>query len=316
MKINAHLHVNYQGLTHDTIITYLDKHHFDLCWLLTWEEINPGKWYYSHLSVEDVLHVYETYPSRVIPMYAPDPNNMDAPSLLKNAYDKGIKGCAELKVTLNWQSDAIKKLLSVVSELNIPVLFHMEESYHWTHPLEQDNAFDNFFLKILKWKGLSGLPNQFINRMIDNWTPLYRWVQKRTAFFPGYLLDFSALGIILDLYPTINFIGHGPLFWKHISKHDEPSSAYPKGHISEKGLLCYFLDHYPNLYADISAYSGFNALQRDIHFSKQFVHDYSHKLIFGTDNTHYGHENLLKSLKLSSEILNQIFWENAYKLLK
>ena len=43
------------------------------------------------------------------------------------------------------------------------------------------------------------------------------------------------------------------------------------------------LADYPNLYADMSAGSGFNALSRDEDFTAGFLHRHRKKLLFGSD---------------------------------
>lgn len=48
------------------------------------------------------------------------------------------------------------------------------------------------------------------------------------------------------------------------------------------------LEKYDNLYADISAGSGWNALTRDPDFTPGFVERHWRKLLFGTDVTRYG----------------------------
>jgi len=316
MRIDAHMHVNFNNYNAEDIIDYLNKNKFDCCWLMTWEEVDCGKWHYEHLSVEDVYETYLLYPSRIIPMYAPDPHQEDAAKKLMYWYNKGIKGCAELKATLNWKSDKLTSLLSTVSELKLPLTFHMEEAKEILVPVKLDNFFETFCLAVMRSNRLFGLPKKIINILVEAYQPFMKWKKKRTHLFPGYMLDFSSLAVILNDYPNINFIGHGPLFWKHISADAANScSMYPKGVIKGEGLICEFLRHYPNLYADISGESCFNALNRDHNFSKKFISEFSHKLIFGTDNSTLGHERLLTSFDLSAGAMKQILGENAANLI-
>ncbi len=88
---------------------------------------------------------------------------------------------------------------------------------------------------------------------------------------------------ILRAYPNTNFIGHGDLFWAHISADVPTDRGYPSGPIKPGGLTDKFLSHYPNLYADMSANSGNNALSRDQEFSRDFIVRHRSKLIFGSD---------------------------------
>ncbi len=59
--------------------------------------------------------------------------------------------------------------------------------------------------------------------------------------------------------------------------------GYPDGPIKPGGLTDGNLRAFPNLYADMSANSGNNALSRDKGFAKDFVARHKDKLIFGSD---------------------------------
>jgi uncharacterized protein len=88
---------------------------------------------------------------------------------------------------------------------------------------------------------------------------------------------------VLRTYPKTNFIGHGDLFWAHISADVPVDRGYPSGPIKPGGLTDKFLSDFPNLYADISANSGNNALSRDTGFVRDFIVRHRSKLIFGSD---------------------------------
>jgi predicted TIM-barrel fold metal-dependent hydrolase len=88
---------------------------------------------------------------------------------------------------------------------------------------------------------------------------------------------------ILRAYPRTNFIGHGDLFWAHISANVPTDRGYPAGPIQPGGLTDRWLSDFPNLYADMSANSGNNALSRDTGFSRGFLSRHKTKLIFGSD---------------------------------
>ena len=130
-------------------------------------------------------------------------------------------------------------------------------------------------------------------------------------------MDFSSLKTVLHDYPDVKFIGHGPFFWKHISADAKPGGlTHPVGQIKEGGLAHQFLREHNNLYADISGYSGFNAMNRDRNFANKFLLELSHKILFGTDNeVGLGLERLLESLGIPSGTLKKICGENAIKLL-
>jgi uncharacterized protein len=88
---------------------------------------------------------------------------------------------------------------------------------------------------------------------------------------------------ILRAYPKTSFIGHGDLFWAHISADVPADRGYPVGPIKPGGLTDKWLSEFPNLYADTSANSGNNALSRDPEFGPAFVERHRGKLIFGSD---------------------------------
>ena len=104
--------------------------------------------------------------------------------------------------------------------------------------------------------------------------------------FPGelpYNTGYDQFDKVLRAYPKTNFIGHGDLFWAHISADVPTDRGYPTGPVKPGGLTDKWLSDFPNLYADMSANSGNNALSRDLDFSKGFVLRHQDKLIFGSD---------------------------------
>jgi predicted TIM-barrel fold metal-dependent hydrolase len=104
--------------------------------------------------------------------------------------------------------------------------------------------------------------------------------------YPGelpYNTGYPEFDKVLREYPRTNFIGHGDLFWAHISADVPTDRGYPSGPIKPGGLTDRFLSDYPNLYADMSANSGNNALSRDQDFSRDFIVRHRAKLIFGSD---------------------------------
>jgi predicted TIM-barrel fold metal-dependent hydrolase len=134
--------------------------------------------------------------------------------------------------------------------------------------------------------------------------------------------------VFLDVASKYNktiFIMHGPGWWKHISS--IPScETYPRGPISPGGLIEKILESLDNVYADISATSGYNALDRDRGYAKLFLEKYNSRILFGTDfpcidmyGGQYGvdklHLNLLKSLDLKNKTMNNILYKNTERIL-
>ena len=80
--------------------------------------------------------------------------------------------------------------------------------------------------------------------------------------FPGempYNTGYPQFDKVLRAYPRTTFIGHGDLFWAHISALVPTDRGYPVGPIERGGLTDKWLSDFPNLYADMSANSGNNA---------------------------------------------------------
>jgi len=161
--------------------------------------------------------------------------------------------------------------------------------------------------------------------------------------FPGelpYNTGYPQFDQVLRRYPKTTFIGHGDLFWAHISANVPSDRGYPAGPIQPGGLTDRFLSDFPNLYADMSANSGNNALSRDLPFSRDFIVRHRSKLIFGSDcscadgkgaGVSQGNNpeasrlagkcvaratlGLLQSLT-SPEIFRQITWENGRRMFR
>ena len=161
--------------------------------------------------------------------------------------------------------------------------------------------------------------------------------------FPGelpYNTGYPEFYKVLRAYPKTKFIGHADLFWANISADVPTDRGYPSGPVKAGGLTDKFLSDYPNLYADMSANSGNNALSRDENFSREFIVRHRNKFIFGSDcscadgkgtGISQGRNpeasrlarkcvaretlGLLKRIT-SPEIFRQITWENGRKLFK
>ena len=155
-----------------------------------------------------------------------------------------------------------------------------------------------------------------------------------------YNTGYTQFDKVIRAYPRTNFIGHGDLFWAHISADVPADRGYPAGPIKKGGLTDRWLSDFPNLYADMSANSGNNALSRDTEFSRGFITRHRSKLIFGSDcSCTDGHgagisqgnnpeasrlagkcvarETLTVLKRLTSpEIFRQITFDNGVKLFK
>jgi len=88
---------------------------------------------------------------------------------------------------------------------------------------------------------------------------------------------------ILKTYPKTTFIGHADAFWANVSADYRNEAAYPAGPIKRGGVTDKWLGDYPNLFGDLSANSGNNAVSRDPEFTADFLKRLQDKLFFGSD---------------------------------
>lgn len=89
---------------------------------------------------------------------------------------------------------------------------------------------------------------------------------------------------VLQMFPKLTFIGHSQKFWAEISADvtEENRDGYPQGPVTP-GRLSELFRKYPNLHADISAYSGYNAMSRDPEYGYAFMEEFQDRLYFGLD---------------------------------
>ncbi len=97
---------------------------------------------------------------------------------------------------------------------------------------------------------------------------------------------------VLASYPDVDFIAHAHAWWAHIAADvsEDDLGEYPDGPIESPGRVPDLLDEYDNIYGDISAASGWNALTRDEAFGQRFLESHHEQLLFGTDYLYPGQE--------------------------
>lgn len=125
--------------------------------------------------------------------------------------------------------------------------------------------------------------------------------------------------------PETIFIGHAMAFWSEISADvsNKTRGGYPKGPVKHPGRLVQLLKKYPNLYGDLSAGSGYNAITRDRKYGYRFLQEFQDKLLFGTDLCHVVQEvpivdyfeEILKKGIISAEAHRKITHTNAERIL-
>ncbi len=145
---------------------------------------------------------------------------------------------------------------------------------------------------------------------------------------------------VLKAYPKTTFIGHADAFWANVSADYHNEAAYPAGPITRGGVTDKLLGDYPNLYGDMSANSGNNAMSREPEFTADFLKRHQDKLLFGSDcacsDGHGGGvsqnnnpaaarmtgkcvaRETLSVLKRSTspDVFQKIVWGNVHKLLR
>lgn len=75
------------------------------------------------------------------------------------------------------------------------------------------------------------------------------------------------------------------------------------------------LNRYPNLYCDISAGSGANALKRDMENARAFLLEFQDRILYGRDYFDNTHQEVLNALDLPESVLAKIYSGNALKLV-
>lgn len=93
------------------------------------------------------------------------------------------------------------------------------------------------------------------------------------------------LATLLEQAKDTIVLGHGQGFWSEMGAGLTPEwkMRYPTGAITEEGALPKLLRRYPNLYGDISAGSGHNAITRDPEYGVRFLNEFQDKIVLGTD---------------------------------
>lgn len=144
--------------------------------------------------------------------------------------------------------------------------------------------------------------------------------------FETYNLKYERFHRMLEKYSKVNFIGHAQTWWANIDrKHLEPI-LYPKGPVTPGGITDKLLSDYPNIFGDLSAGSGLNALLRDEDHAREFLHRHQDRLLYGSDCNDRegagkgcsGAQQLaaIRRLSPSAEVTRKILYENAARLFR
>ncbi|OGG44494.1 MAG: hypothetical protein A3F84_07065 [Candidatus Handelsmanbacteria bacterium RIFCSPLOWO2_12_FULL_64_10] len=291
MIIDAHNHVNYQGRDAAGVIAEMDASGIDLTWLLTWY-LPPGQHApgsartfgplnfrpdgaHAGATLDHILHACERYPGRFVAGYCPCPYEGDAARLFETAYH----------------------------------MHGVRVCGEWSYRLTLD---DPRSLELFRAAGRLGAP---VVLHMD--VPYLPDTEGRPVYQPfWYGGDIDNLERALRACPETVFIGHSPGFWRYISGDAETApESYPPGPITPGGRLHGLFEQYPNLYADLSAGSGLNALKRDLGHAREFVIRFADRLLFGRDDRGQALQEFLPTLDLPQEVAEKVYWKNALRLV-
>ena len=145
--------------------------------------------------------------------------------------------------------------------------------------------------------------------------------------FKMYNYGFERFFKMLEKYPKVVFIGHAQTWWANIDKHHQDQTVlYPKGPVTPGGLTDRYLSDYPNMYGDLSAGSGQNALTRDEAFARDFLTRHQNKLLYGSDCSDpdgagpkcIGAQTIavIRRLAAAKDVERKLLYENAKKLFR
>jgi predicted TIM-barrel fold metal-dependent hydrolase len=141
-----------------------------------------------------------------------------------------------------------------------------------------------------------------------------------------YNRGFDRFHKILEKFPKVNFIGHAQTWWGNIDRQHDQTVMYPKTKVTPGGITDRLLADYPNMYGDLSAGSGLNAMLRDEDRAREFLKRHQDKLLYGSDCNDVAGEGekcsgsrqlaTLRRLVSDQKILEKILYRNASRVLK
>ena len=145
--------------------------------------------------------------------------------------------------------------------------------------------------------------------------------------FETYNKGFERFHRMLEKYSRVRFIGHAQTWWANIDRnHADQKVLYPKGPVTAGGLTDRYLADYPNMFGDLSAGSGLNALSRDEEFTRGFLQRHQDKLVFGSDCSDSDGKGpncigsqtiaIIRRLAANPAIERKLLHGNAQKLLR
>jgi predicted TIM-barrel fold metal-dependent hydrolase len=140
-------------------------------------------------------------------------------------------------------------------------------------------------------KGAIGIGEQKFHLDCDS-APMIRLYEVASAYevpvllhfqHGSYNMGFDRFHKVLERFPKVNFIGHAQTWWGNIDADHVQTEMYPKTKVKPGGLTDRYLADYPNMFGDLSAGSGKNAMNRDEEHASAFLERHQDKLMLGPD---------------------------------
>lgn len=284
MIIDVHNHPDWHGYNLEKFLKNMDQYHIDKTWLLSWEtptdEYDPNS----------IKAIPEVGPRGPIPFAR-------CLSYAERAPERFILGFAPDPR----RPEAIDMLKAAVAIYGVRVCGELKLRMMLDNP----DA-----IRMYRYCGEQGLP---VTVHID-----YEFDTGKNYPRPNYWYGggIEAFERAIAACPETIFLGHAPGFWAHISGDDKyDKEPYPKGKVEPGGKIIEMLRKYPNLYCDMSAGSGCNALSRDPEFGKKFLLEFQDRILYARDYFDNKHQEFLNSLDLPKDVFDKIYSGNALKLV-
>ena len=282
MIIDAHNHPDWHKHNLQRFLENMDQYNIDKTWLLSWEappdECDPTYYRTCYVGPEGPISFANCLRYK------------------QQAPDKFVLGYAPDPR----RPEAIDRLQAAIDIHGVRVCGE----------LKLRMAYDNpDALRLFRFCGERGLP---VTVHIDYEFDTGRTYPRPNWWYGGGIEAFERA---VRACPDTVFIGHAPGFWAHVSDDGQFDQVmYPKGEVIP-GKAVEMLRRYPNLYADLSAGSGLNALQRDPAFAVDFLVEFQDRLLYARDNFDNRLQEFLSSLALPAEVLPKIHSDNALSLV-
>ena len=239
-------------------------------------------------------------------------------------------------------SSAEKGLPFGTNKANRKICEKFPDRYAWmcaVDPKGKETVYDR--LARFKAQGAIGVGEVTCNRRLDDpflqelfaaaeklGMPVTIHMSPEVGYSYGVVDDpgLPMLEEVLKKFPRLNILGHSQTFWIEMSadapKTREGRNAWGEGRIVPGGRVPELFAKYPNLWGDLSANSGGNAIMRDPEFGLWFLETYADRLFFATDMVNKDMvfplggwlDEMVSAGKLSRETYDKITCENAKRV--